>query len=393
MSGRYELARHFGAWTVIDHANYDAERPIYLSRAQAESRCRQLNEQQTRRMHPIPTLFDKDPDMTEAVLRGPADADHYRVKVGRYGDRWYTDPLPACDIAPAVTDGADTWPSVSAIKNANGSDWTFVGLKRVAQALIDKPGCLDGLPYDELYERLKAINKLGLRQAQDRGTNVHTYLERGLRGQPVKEYLPGELGSQYLPAVRAFLDTYQPEMVAAEVVCINRSLNGVGYGGTSDGLIRIDGKTYWVDWKSRGADSSHGAYAEEAAQLGAYASADYMLVEGPNGPMRQRLPHADGGLIVSVKPDGVRLYPIDLDKAAAYFAKLHGWWIDKKTGTDAIGKPLAPRAAADPLLAAIAKAATADALKALWAENKPGWTDTHTAAAKARTAQLTAVAA
>jgi hypothetical protein len=36
-----------------------------------------------------------------SILKGPADADHFRVKVGRYGDRWYTDPLPACGIAPA----------------------------------------------------------------------------------------------------------------------------------------------------------------------------------------------------------------------------------------------------------------------------------------------------
>lgn len=393
MSGRYEVARHFTRWTVVDHANYDADRALHDHEWQAQAEADRLNHKQTARLTRTPTLFDKEPDMTQPVLRGPADADHYRVKVGRYGDRWYTDPLPGCDIAPGVTEGADTWPSVSAIKNADSTDWTYVGLKRVALALGEKPGCLDGLGYDELYERLKAINKLGLKQAQDRGTNVHTYLERGLRGQSVDAFLPGEPGSDYLPAVRDFLDTYKPEMVAAEVVCINRELHGVGYGGTSDGLIRIDGKTYWVDWKSRGADGSHGAYAAEAAQLGAYAAADYMLVESPDGPRRQRLPHADGGLIVSVKPDGVRLYPIDLDKAAAYFTKMHGWWIDKKTGTDAIGKPLAPRASRDLLLEQVQDAPTAEILADLWRTNKDAWTDAHSAAAKTRKAQLTGVAA
>lgn len=396
MSGRYETARHFGKWTVLDHANYDTDRPLYDHQWQAQAETDRLNSKQTARLTRTPTLFDKDPDMTAAVLRGPADADHYRVKVGRYGDRWYTDPLPGCDIAPAVTEGADVWPSVSAIKNASSSDWTYVGLKRVALALGEKPDCLTGLGYDELYDRLKSINKLGLRHAQDRGTNVHTYLERGLRGQSVDAFLPGEPGAEYLPAVRAFLDTYQPEMVAAEVVCINRTLNGVGYGGTSDGLIRIDGKTYWVDWKSRGADSDHGAYAEEAAQLGAYARAEYMLVEGPNGPQRQRLPHADGGLIVSIKPDGVRIYPIDLDKAIGHFTSLHSWWIAKKDERAAIGKPWAPRAVVEPrdlLLEQVQDAPSVEILADLWRTNKDGWTEAHSAAAKERKAQLTQVAA
>lgn len=336
--------------------------------------------------------------MPNTVLRGPADADHYRVKVGRYGDRWYTDPLPACEVAPAVTEGSDTWPSVSAIKNASSNDWTFVGLKRVALALAEKPDCLNSLEYDALYERLKAINKLGLKQAQDRGTNVHTYLECGLRGQPVKAWMDGEPGSEYLPAVRSFLSTHQPEMVAAEVVCINRGLHGIGYGGTSDGLIRIDGKTYWVDWKSRGADSDHSAYPEESAQLGGYASADYMLVEGPDGPERQRLPEVDGGLIVSIKPDGVRLYPIDLGKAAAHFKSLHAWWVAKLAAKAAIGKPLAPRAlpSTQPLdiLLAASLTGTADELMALYqrAVTEGRWTDEVKAAFSARKQQLTASA-
>jgi len=28
-------------------------------------------------------------------MRGPAHAENYRIKVGRYKDRWYRDPLPA----------------------------------------------------------------------------------------------------------------------------------------------------------------------------------------------------------------------------------------------------------------------------------------------------------
>ena len=49
------------------------------------------------------------------TLRGPAHPDTYRVQVGRYGDRYYHDPLPA-DGTWDATD--DQWPSVSIVKNA-----------------------------------------------------------------------------------------------------------------------------------------------------------------------------------------------------------------------------------------------------------------------------------
>jgi hypothetical protein len=328
-----------------------------------------------------------------SVLRGPADADHYRVKVGRYGDRWYADPLPGCDIAPA-TDGS--WPSVSTIKKASGSDWTFVGLKRVAEALRENAHALDGLAYDECYERLKTINKLGLSRAAQRGTNVHLYFEKGLRGHSVDVVgSVDEPGAEYLPAVRSFFDTYNPELVAAEVVCIHRDLNGVGYGGTSDGLIHIDGKTYWIDWKSRGADSDHGAYAEEAAQLGGYYSAQYMLIEGPAGPARAPLPPADGGLIVSVKPDGVRLYPIDLERAAQHWRHLHAWWCARRDEKQAIGKPLAPRSPTPAYSALAGMAATVDDLMTLYqrAVAEGQWNDELKAAFAARKRELQGAAA
>jgi len=320
------------------------------------------------------------------ILMGPSNADHYRVKIGRYGDRWYADPLPADDIA-AVTD--DAFPSVSTIKKAHGSDWTFVGLKRVALALEDDPRCLDGLDLTDRYERLKVINKSGLRKAQDRGTDVHSMFEAGLRGQPVDATFMGAEAQTYQRAVQAFLDHYQPETVAAEVVCINRTLNGYGYGGTGDALLRIQGSLLKVDWKSRGADSDHGAYPEEAGQVGGYADSEYIIVDGPK---RMPMPALDGGLIVSVKPDGYRAYPIDIDKAKTHWRNMHAWWVARRDERDPIGKPWAPHQHDDPLTTLIGAALTVDELNALWVANQTRWTDELTGLARQRKAQLTAAA-
>jgi hypothetical protein len=253
-------------------------------------------------------------DHYDGMILGPADANHYRVKVGRYGDRWYCDPLPACDIADA-TDAV--WPSVSTIKKASGNDWTFVGLKRVAYSDMPLP-----TEPEVRYETLKTINSHGLKVAAGRGTIVHWWGEDLLHGRQTREIseldlfankIPAaslEEANRYLPALQQFIDQYRPELIATEYVVINRALNGVGYGCTPDGLLRIDSKTYAYDFKTRSGE--HGAYPEEAAQIAAGVWGDYMIVEGDDGPERAHIPDVDGGLIISINPEGCRLYPVTL---------------------------------------------------------------------------------
>lgn len=323
------------------------------------------------------------------VLKGPADADHYRMKVGRYRERWYIDPLPSDDIAEATE---QAWPSFSHIKKAHSQDWTYTSYKRIAKALEDDYSCLAGLGADRRLQRMLEINKADMNLAFQRGTNVHLYIEMALRGNCDPTYIDGphEPGAEYLPAVKDFLDCYQPKLVAAEFVYVGRDLNGVGYGGTADCLLEIDGTVYDVDWKSRGAESDHGCYAEEAAQVVASATADYWITEDDNGPRRQRPAQIDGGLIVSIKPDGVRLYPIDIAKATPYFHELHRWWVAQKGDREGIGRQLAPRKPKlTSLLDRIAAAADNDALTALWVENQAQWTAEHTEAAKQRKAAWT----
>jgi hypothetical protein len=270
-------------------------------------------------------------------LLGPADADHFRIKVGRYGDRWYCDPLPADDVWPEW-DGSV--PSISTIKKASGSDWSFVAMKRINTALEERPNHFDGMDFDARYEAMKAINKLGLSAAAKRGTNVHLYAEAKLHGSTWR--IPdGAPGHEYIGAVDAWFDQHQPELVAAEYVVIKRELDGgIGYGGTPDGLLRIAGLLYAIDWKSRGIDSDHGAYPEEAEQIAAGVQGDYMIVAGPNGAaQRQPIPEVAGGLIVSIRPDGARSYPIELEPGGKNWRARHAWWVARLDERKPVGKP------------------------------------------------------
>lgn len=281
------------------------------------------------------------PTPPPTVLRGPANADNFRVKVGRYGDRWYCDPLPGDDIAPASPDD-EAWPSITFIKKASGQDWSFVSLKRVAHS-TELPD-IAKLDRDARYERLKIVDKLEKNRAFARGTNVHTFAECLLYGAACP-LGPEAVGANYFPAVQRFFDDYQPELVAAEFVAIHRDLNGVGYGGTSDALVNIalkGGRRYIIDWKSRGEDSDHGAYPEEAAQLGAYWGAQYIIVEGASGAKRQALPAIDGGLIVSIKPDSYEVHPVDLQRGFDHFTALHAWWAHRQDERKCVGRKWGP---------------------------------------------------
>lgn len=290
------------------------------------------------------------PKPPPTVMRGPEHADNYRIKVGRYKERWYRDPLPATAVPAreaALTDEA--YPSVSTVKGASGKDWTYTALMRVAHA-DDLPE-IAGKGYFERYERLKVINSLELSAAMRRGTNVHTYAECLAYGvSPWTMLNTASEGAEYFPCVERLFAELSPELFAAEVVAIHRSMHGVGYGGTTDGIFRIFGGLYMVDWKSRRADGDHDCYPEEAGQLGGYTGAEYMIVAdddpaNPHGAKRIEVPKLDGGLIISIKPDSYEVYPVDLTKAQDHFEAMHLWWLARSVEGKQVGQKWAPRRA------------------------------------------------
>jgi hypothetical protein len=291
--------------------------------------------------------------MSHSALHGPAHAGNFRVQVGRYRDRFYVDPLPGCTIAPSDLDWSA--PSVSWTKPPFAN--RYVTMKAIADMPSEEWARLAGVTADARYEAIKSHDKLSGRVNMDRGSIVHQWAEDLLLGRTAlfaepNRWADGALqaAEPFRPALDAFFDAYQPEAFAVEAVCLHRTLNDVGYGGTMDALVKIDGELWCIDWKSRHSD--HAAYLEEAAQGGAYIGADYMIVAGENGEaQRVAIPDVAGVLIVSIRADGYRAFPIDADRAIAAYADMHAWAVaNKMSHNDIVGKPWGPRNGATPTL-------------------------------------------
>jgi hypothetical protein len=344
----------------------------------------------------------------ETQLQGPTDAEAFREWDGR--KRMYIDPLPSCPMAEA-TDA--NWPSISAVKKADGSDWTSTMVKRMAKAPAEEWHRIAELPFGARKDAMYSVNRQDLDVAAGRGTLVHAWGEDLLNGKPLRKWtrmdldiagIPYEslaIAETYKEALIDFFLTYDPELVAAEYVAVHRDLNGRGYAGTPDGIWRLRKNrpgVYAFDYKTRGADAQHGAYAQESWQVAAGVRAQYMIVsDGNGGAKRAAFPDLDGGMVVSIKPDGARVFPIDLDEGMDGFTELHKWWLKKQNERSAIGRvwPIirssAEERAAVPVGSAgdavtdqIKSAKSRAALTIAWhdAVEAGTWTDEHTALAK-----------
>lgn len=317
-------------------------------------------------------------------LMKAADPELFRVKVGRFHERWYTDPQPTCAIA-----AASDWrgPSISAVKKASGSDWTNVAIRRIAASDADTFIALAAMEPDERAKWLRDINTDDLKVAAGRGTIVHYWAEQMLLGDEPTEPTALDLAAWnvpaeslpeaklYLNAIRTWFDKHQPELIGKEIVVFNRALHGYGYGGTADAWVKINGQNVAIDWKTRTRSSRHGAYAEEGAQIAAACNAEYCIIDIDGVPGRARIPKFDHGLVVSIKPEGCETFPIDLAAAQAHWVAMHAWWTARRDETRAIQKAMPKETAAIDTLVARAKqlkaAGHGEQLVAAWPANYP----------------------
>lgn len=278
--------------------------------------------------------------------------DDFRT-VDQWGRRFYIDPLPACEIAPATT---DKWPSVSVTKKAwdkpflksierpDGSK-TAVGLDalRAADYVLDSYAEWSQMTKDQARLAIATAPARDLAKAGQRGTGAHTAIECLSAGLALPIDLPDDT-RPYLSACERVVTELRPTPVLAETVAINRTL---GVGGTFDmggTMVGFEGFGI-VDWKTRAATSQHGCYEEEVAQLGIYSAAEYVIVD-ELGAVRRRLPEVSWLAVVSIRPDGYEVFPVDVERAREAGRALVTGWHLKMAGQRAAragrGKPLPP---------------------------------------------------
>lgn len=307
------------------------------------------------------------------TLRGPADPDAFRVQVGRYGERWYHDPLPACELAEATD---DAWPSATTVKKAWPKFLTSWAATEAAVYAVDHQDKWLKLDRDDAVKVIAGASNRTRDKAGARGTKIHEHLEGIANGVDPDSVVDHDV-APWVDAMKAVISEVNPTWVLTEAVAISRTH---GVAGTLDAVWEIDGKLYLVDFKTRGAGKVGAAYDDEGIQLGLYDLADYIIIERDGKAVRVPPPALDGGLIITIAPEGYRLFPVDMTAARNGAKVLKAFW-QVQANKDIIGKPKPLANKVDPLaeakrlqrvtwliscMQAINKAGKLDALAQRW---------------------------
>ena len=156
----------------------------------------------------------------------------------------------------------------------------------------------------------------------ERGTRIHTHLERRLRGDEDGEILDDEQG--YVDALQKFLDEQDPQVLMQEAI----ALSNHGYGGRFDLICTIDGVVWLLDLKT-----GKEYVVEHTLQVSAYRYADGIAhydADGKLMPEFKPIPAIDKAGCLYVNEDGtykIVEYPAD-EEAFAQFLHLlevHQW--------------------------------------------------------------------
>jgi hypothetical protein len=268
------------------------------------------------------TYTTPDPDSLRVTVRYRR---HYRIP-------GVPDPLPsATSVKP---------PKEFKTRTPLGG-FVPVAALRTAEWALDHRGELGDMDPDMLIEEAAAAPERAMKQAADRGTHVHDALAAHILGQPHPVDLTPEEDGYYRAGLQ-FLADWSPTFVAVELVVWVPDLD---VAGTCDwiAVIELDGAPVVVlgDWKTRG-NGRHGAYPEEAAQLGIYSLATSGVTDTDTVV---DLPPIEQLAVVSLTEDGsYGFWPIDVNagqSAAAHMVACYrGVQLLEQTGKNAIGTPI-----------------------------------------------------
>ncbi len=201
---------------------------------------------------------------------------------------------------------------------------TYWAAKRVAETAARETDWLD-LDEVEAIAWLKEAPWREASDAADLGSMVHSYVEAANLGKEL--HWPLEVES-HMRLFDRWVRDHHVEWEAAEMPVYNRTLT---YAGTLDGICTVDGDRYILDVKT-----GKGVYPEVALQMAAYAHAEFCVpIRNHPGarqvtPRRGRrwyewhgpetdehpIPDVVGGLVVHLRPDALRVIPVDVGDAA-----------------------------------------------------------------------------
>lgn len=146
--------------------------------------------------------------------------------------------------------------------------------------------------------------------AATQGTEIHALAETIVKGETVE--VPDRLIA-HVDGYVTLIDTLKFEPLMTEAPCARRG--GTRYAGTLDTVGLIRGETWLIDWKT-----STRIYGETALQVGAYASADFAIIDGVEMP----IPTIDRLGVVHITPHGSYLYDLGtVERAFAAFQKVY----------------------------------------------------------------------
>jgi len=205
-----------------------------------------------------------------------------------------------------------------------------------AEAAVDRWDELSELSPSERLKALQGARYEKTDKAKRRGTEVHGYAERLVKGEKV-EAIPDELRGHVEAYVR-FLDKFEvdPILVEASVVSYR-----YGYAGTLDLIAELtDGqgerRTLLLDVKT----NERGIFGETALQLAAYRYADfYHDAHGKEHPMLL----VDGCGAILVNADDAQLIPCTADESVMKSFRIAAAMRDiVNNGRDLIGAAVQP---------------------------------------------------
>lgn len=219
------------------------------------------------------------------------------------GTRFYT--------VPDGQGGTVDLPSVTTVLQVVSKPLHYWAANQVAQYAVDNlpeiVSLVDKGDRDGAYDLLKRAPWRKRDKAAEKGTSVHALVERIILGDDVNAVDVDPAEYAYVQAFRQFVNDYGTDFEASEMTVFNLTL---GYAGTLDALLRVNGRLGALDWKVRAGKKAASAvpYETELLQVAAYVNAEYVLLpDGTTEPM----PAVDGGTVVMLCEDGPAYGKID----------------------------------------------------------------------------------